>query len=76
MCKESSELDHWLQVEFAETKEKQMTTEEVWRFKQQEQTPEESRLGAEWSRGHVHSCPGWGGWGSSPLPHHPVAAHP
>lgn len=75
MSKESSELDHQLQMEFAETKEKQMTAEEVWRFEWQEQTlggalpcPALEQNGAE-----VMSIAVLAGEGPSPPPHHPVA---
>lgn len=78
MSKESSELDHQLQMEFAETKEKQMTAEEVWRFEWQEQTlggalpcPALEQNGAE-----VMSIAVLAGEGPSPPPYHPVAAHP
>lgn len=75
MSKESSELDHQLQMEFAETKEKQMTAEEVWRFEWQEQTlggslpcPALEQNGAE-----VMSIAVLAGERPSPPPHHPVA---
>lgn len=52
--KESSELDHRLQAEFAETEEKQITTEEVGRLEWQAQAPGESLPG---SRMEQRSCP-------------------